>query len=172
MGAGVYVGLVSGALSLDVGVGRRTRPLGPTTTRIRAPRATVFEVLHAPYAERPTRAMRAKLTVLQRGTDMVLAAHRTPVRPGLVATTVETVRFAAPERVEFRLVRGPVPHVVEAFDLEPDGEATVLRYTGELGTDFGALGQRWGDLVARAWETAVAASLREVTAEAERRAAG
>jgi hypothetical protein len=28
---------------------------------------------------------------------------------------VETVRFTRPERVDFRLVRGPVPLVVEAF---------------------------------------------------------
>jgi hypothetical protein len=28
---------------------------------------------------------------------------------------VETVRFTPPERVDFRLVRGPVPHVVETF---------------------------------------------------------
>jgi hypothetical protein len=38
---------------------------------------------------------------------MVLAAHFTPITFG-VATTVETVRFERPERVDFRVVRGPV----------------------------------------------------------------
>jgi hypothetical protein len=48
---------------------------------------------------------------------MVLAAHRTQVRDGLVATTVETVVFQRPSSVRFRLMRGPVPHVIERFEL-------------------------------------------------------
>jgi hypothetical protein len=38
---------------------------------------------------------------------MVLAAHFTPVKCG-VTTTLETVRFERPNRIDFRLVRGPV----------------------------------------------------------------
>jgi hypothetical protein len=114
--------------------------------------------------------MRSKLEVLERGTDMVLAAHHTPVALGLTATTVETVRFDAPARIEFRLVRGPVPHVVETFELRDDSGETDLVYTGELGTDLWALGERWGGLVARSWERAVAASLVATCEEAERRA--
>lgn len=60
---------------------------------VAAPRETVFDVIAAPYAERAPRAMRAKVTVLERGADMVLAAHYTPIRGRLRATTVETVRF-------------------------------------------------------------------------------
>ena len=58
-------------------------------------------------------------------------------RLGLVAQTVETVRFTRPERVDFRLVRGPVPHVVEAFVLTEaaDGSGTRLAYDGEIGAD-------------------------------------
>jgi hypothetical protein len=33
-----YLGLVTGAVTLDVGVGRRARPLGPQTVSIAAPR--------------------------------------------------------------------------------------------------------------------------------------
>jgi hypothetical protein len=99
----------------------------------------------------------------------VLAAHFTPVRCG-VATTVETVRFERPERVDFRVVRGPVPHVVESFVLEVEGDGTRLTWAGELGTDFWALGAWWGDRVARAWEKAVRSSLDAIAAEAERRA--
>ncbi len=87
------------------------------------------------------------------------------------ATTVETVRFMRPERVDFRLVRGPVPHVSETFFLESLGDSTRLTYAGELGTDLWALGQRWGDVVARRWEAVVAESLAAVKAEAERQSA-
>ena len=100
---------------------------------------------------------------------MVLAAHRTPVRNRFVATTVETVRFIQPERVEFRLVRGPVPHVVEEFVLRERDGGTELANRGELGTDFRPLGQRWAGVVAPRWEAAVAATFDTVKSEAERR---
>ena len=164
-----YLGLITGAAPLDLGIGRRTRPLGPQVYSINAPRDLVFSLIEAPYSERTTRAMRKKVQVLARGQDLVLAAHRTPLRGSLVATTVETVKFTPPERFEFRLVRGPVPHVVETFELEERDGATVLRYDGEIGTDLWGLGQRWGDLVAASWEATVRSSLGSVKAEAERR---
>ncbi len=167
--AGLYVLVVRGALAPDLGVGRRTRPLGPQRVAIAAPRDLVFEVIAAPYRRTP-RALRQKLEVLERTEDLVLAAHYTALGHGLTATTVETVRFEPPERVSFRLVRGPVPHVVETFELSDTAEGCELLYTGELGTDLWALGERWGDLVARSWERTVAASLAGVREEAERRA--
>jgi hypothetical protein len=66
---------------------------------------------------------------------MVLAAHRTPVRERLIATTLETVRFTRPERVDFRPTRGPVPHVVEQFGLAEHEGRTRMSYRGELGID-------------------------------------
>ncbi|MFE6286990.1 SRPBCC family protein [Streptomyces sp. NPDC057877] len=165
-----YLGLVTGALPLDVGVGRRSRPLGPRTMDIAAPRDVVFDVIAQPYLGRATRAVREKVRVLERGTDMVLAAHRTPVADGrLTATTVETVRFTRPERIDFRLVRGPVPAVTESFTLTPHGTGTRLVYEGELATDLWRAGQWWGNLVAPRWEATVAASLVAVRQEAERR---
>ena len=128
------------------------------TWRIGAPRARVFDLLYVPYAERQPRAFRDKVEVWERGSDMVLAAHRTRVR-GRTVTTVETVRFHRPARIDFRLVRGPVPHVVEAFLLEERGETTELTWRGELGTDFGAVGAWWGRRVAAAWERAVRESV-------------
>ena len=62
------------------------------------------------------RSMKDHLHVWERGTDMVLAAHYTRVKCG-VTSTVEIVHFERPERVNFRLVRGPVPHVRESFVL-------------------------------------------------------
>src|SRR5262249_1662109 len=93
----------------------------------------------------------------------------TPIRGQLVATTVETVRFTRPDRIDFRLVRGPVPHVIETFILTEDQDATVLEYRGEIGADLWVLGQRWVDAVAPRWEATVAASLESIAAEAERR---
>ena len=165
-----YRGLLSGALAPDLGIGRRTRPLGPLDVVIAAPRAAVFDVIAGPYLGRTPRAMADSLQVLDRGADLVLAAHYTPLRGGRRATTVETVRFTRPSRVDFRLVRGPVPHVVETFTLtEQDPDTTLLVYTGELGTDLGPLGQWWGDRVTPVWEAAVAQTFRSVAAEAERR---
>jgi Polyketide cyclase / dehydrase and lipid transport len=168
-GIGAYLGLVTAAVPVDLGIGRRIRPLGPMTVRVAAPREVLYDVLAAPYAGRTTRALLEKVQVLERGTDMLLAAHYTPLRGRLRATTVETVRFTRPERIDFRLVRGPVPHVVESFRLDDDGDGAVLVYSGELGTDLWALGQRWGDLVATKWHAAVRESLDAARVEAERR---
>ena len=100
---------------------------------------------------------------------MVLAAHRTRVGSRTV-TTVETVRLERPGRIDFRLVRGPVPHVAESFVLEEADGATSLTWSGELGADFGGAGAWWADRVAAAWERAVEHSLAAVAAEIERRA--
>ena len=167
-GVAGYLGLITAAMPIDLGVGRRTRPLGPQRIQIAAARETVFDTIAAPYGERTTRALREKVEVLERGTDLVLAAHYTPIRGRLRATTVETVRLTRPERVGFHLVRGPVPYVVESFQLDVDADGTMLTYTGELGTDLWVLGERWGDLVATKWEATVAASLTAVKTEAER----
>lgn len=83
---------------------------------------------------------------------------------------METVTLDPPHRIKFRLLRGPVPYVVETFDFEPSPGGTRLTYTGELGTDLGHVGELWGNLVARSWEGAVRTSLAAIKVEAERRA--
>ena len=50
--AGGYVGVVTGALAIDLGVGRRTRALGPQTVKVGAPREEVFDVIAAGYLAR------------------------------------------------------------------------------------------------------------------------
>jgi hypothetical protein len=159
-------------LTLDIGIGRRLRPLGPIALQIAAPPEVVFDVIAAPYLGRTPRALRGKLEVLERGSDLVLAAHFTPVARGLTVTTVETVRFERPHRISFRLLKGPVPHVAERYELRPRDGGTAFEYTGELGTDLWALGAWWGGIVAPSWERTVAGSLEGVRAEAERRAGG
>lgn len=168
LGVLLWALVVRGSLALDLGIGRRVRPLGPLTFEIAAPRDVVFDVVAGPYLGRTPRALREKLEVLERGADLVLAAHHTPAY-GLRATTLETVRFERPERVHFRLVRGPVPHVVERFELRETADGTELEYVGELGTDLWALGALWGAAVGRTWVATVESSLAGVKAEAERR---
>ncbi len=59
--AGVYVLVVRGALTLDLGIGRRTRPLGPLSRTIAAPPEVIFDIVAAPNLGRTPRAMRDKL---------------------------------------------------------------------------------------------------------------
>jgi hypothetical protein len=162
--------LVTGAATVDTGIGRRVRPLGPLQVTIDAPRETVFQVIAGPYLGRTPRAISEEIEVLERGSDMVVAAHHTQIGRRLVATTVESVGFGRPATVEFRLLRGPVPHVVECFTLHDHGSTCRLEYAGELGTDGWAIGRWWGNVVARRWEATVRASLERIGAEAERRA--
>jgi hypothetical protein len=164
-----YVLVVRGDVTVVIGVGRTLRPLGPIEAFIAAPPEVVFDVIAAPYLGRTPRAMESKLRVLVRGTDLVLAEHFTPVGGGLVATTVETVKFERPHRVDFRLLRGPVPHVVETFELRGASGGTEFVYTGEMGTDLWGLGRWWGDKVAPRWEQTVQKSMASIKAEAERR---
>ncbi|MGH2652229.1 MAG: SRPBCC family protein [Actinomycetota bacterium] len=166
-----YRRLVTGDLVMDLSIGRTIRPLGPIDARIEAPRELVFDVIAAPYLASPPSSLAEKIQVLERSDEMVLASHHTPVREGLVATTVETVRFERPGAVYFRLLRGPVPHVIERFELAEDGDATLFHYEGELGADLWALGRLWGDVVARRWEAAVRGSVAEIRRVAEIRAA-
>jgi hypothetical protein len=170
IGAGVFGLLARGGLTIDLGIGRSVRPLGPLTMAIDAPRELVFDVISAPYLGRTPRALKRKLRVVERGEDMVLAEHFTDVGR-FVTTTLETVRFRPPSQVDFRLVRGPVPHVVERFELREVNAGTELEYSGELGADLWAFGRWWADGVAARWEAAVQSSLGAVKAEAERRAA-
>ncbi|MEP6910841.1 MAG: SRPBCC family protein [Actinomycetota bacterium] len=171
VGGGVTVGrlLVRGALTLDVGVGRSLRPLGPVSFEIAAPPDVVFDVISEPYLGRRPQALKEKLEVWERGSDMVLAAHHTTARHRRT-TTLETVRFERPTRVDFRLVRGPVPHVKESFELQPSSGGTRLTWQGELGMDFWAVGRWWAEKVGSGWEQAVRESVALITAEAERRA--
>ena len=126
-------------------------------------------MIAAPYLGRTPKALAAKLEVWERGSEMALAAHFTTAGR-VTTTTLETVRFERPHRVSFRLVRGPVPHVTETYELLEAPEGTAFVYAGELGTDLWALGEWWAARVAKAWERTVAGSVDAIQAEAERRA--
>jgi len=68
-GAG-YLGLVTGAVPVDLNLGRRVRPLGPQAIDIAAPRQLVFDIVAQPYLGRTTRAMSEKVRIIERGTGM------------------------------------------------------------------------------------------------------
>ncbi len=164
--------VVRGAVTVDLGVGRRGRQLGPLHLEIMARPEVVFDVVAAPYLGRTPRAMADKLRVVERGDDMVIAEHYTRVLGGrMLTTTVESVRFERPHLIHFRLLRGPVPLVVETFEFTSGnaGASTEFEYRGELSTDLWSLGAWWGRVVARRWESAVSGSMQSIRAEAERR---
>jgi hypothetical protein len=167
MVAGGFLALAMGRLHLDLGWGRSHHPVGLDPLPIAAPRELVYEVLSAPYLGR----VRSDSVELLAGDgEMVVAAHLTRVH-FYEARTVEVVELEAPSRMGFRHLTGPVPEATEQFRLEVDGEATVLRYEGQLGIDFFFLGRlagrRW---VVPQWNRAVAEHLSEVKRIAEQRA--
>lgn len=171
--AGGALLVVRGALTIDLGVGRRTLALGPLNARMSAAPEVVFDIVAEPYLGRTPRALAGKLRVVERSADMVVAEHYTPVLGGrTVSTTVESVRFERPRLIHFRLLRGPVPLVTETFEFKPGKSAatTDFEYRGELSTDLWSIGAWWGRVVAARWEAAVSESLQSIRAEAERRA--
>ena len=163
---------LAGRLTIDLGWGRSLHPLGPIESTIEAPRDVVFDVLAAPYLGRVPKSVREQIEVLDRGTDLVVAAHHTRLRTH-TSTTVESVRFEGPSRISFRLLRGVSPHVVEEFVLEDEGGVTRFRYSGELAMDFWAVGKLAGrHLVKPTWERVVARHIDQVKGAAEERARG
>jgi len=164
-----FVWSAHGVLTLDTGWARSVHPLGPITVLIDAPREVVFEQISGVYLGRMPAELRGKVEVLERGTDMVLAAHRT--RAGrITSVTVETVRFSPPHEVSFRHVRGPAPYAVESFLLTAIDGRTELVYEGEIGFDLGLLGRLWARRVVPVWNGVVARSLEQIKEVAERRA--
>jgi hypothetical protein len=92
--AGVRGLLARGAITVDVGIGRTLRPLGPLMVLIAAPREVVFDVVASPYLGRTPRALETKLKVLERGEDRWEAA----VRSSLEAVKAEAERRAVRTR--------------------------------------------------------------------------
>jgi hypothetical protein len=163
--------VATGSVTVDTGVGRRLRKLELPPVVMAAPREAAFDALALPYlAESPPRELRKKVRVLERGGNMVLAAHRT--RVGLLTTTtVETVVLERPTAITFYLVRGPIPYAAERFDLSESDGQTEVAYSGQLGADFWWLGRAWLAVVARTWLATVSAGLESAKTSVEQRAA-
>jgi hypothetical protein len=165
----MFLLLAVGRLNLDLGWGRSLHGLGPIEVRIAAPRDLVFEMISGPYLGRTPG--RSGVEVLARSDDLAVAAHHTKVH-FYTARTIEVVEFDRPTRVGFRHLTGPVPHAVEEFQLEEADGVTRLRYSGEVGIDFFALGRIAGrHWVRPQWELAVREHLEGLKERAELRAA-
>jgi hypothetical protein len=146
---------------------------------VNAPRELVWQQFSSTYLGSIPRGMRDDLAVVERGSDLVVAWHRSHMGP-YSAETVEAVGFEEPERIRFRHLRGPVPYAVEEFRFdEVDDETTLLTYDGEIGLDgwyAGRLAARyavvpvWMGIVNEHVESTIEAV--EKRAEARRRRAG
>jgi hypothetical protein len=165
----IYLLLVRGAITVVRPKHRSTKALGPIRVRVSAPRDVVFDTIAAPYLGRAPASLKDKLEVLDRWDDTVLAAHHTPTPRG-ISTTVETVRFIRPERVEFRLLQGPVSHTTEHFHLREVEGGTEIEYAGELGVDLPLIASWYAKKVVPIWNRTVERSLEGVKASAEERA--
>ena len=149
---------------------RFQQPLGPITLDVPASPEVVFDVVAAPYLGKTPRAMADKLRVIDRGSDLVVADHFTPILGGrFVVTTRETVAFERPHRVAFRLLHGPVAFVDEEYLLDPAESGTAFTYQGTLGSNLPLLGGWWARTNAPTWTDVVRASVEEIAAEAVRR---
>jgi len=51
---------------------------------------------------------------------------------GRQVRTLEEVGFHAPDRITYRLIRGPLPAVDEEFLVQPSGDGSLLRYRGTI----------------------------------------
>ena len=176
-GAAALTGLTAtGKLTLDTGWGRSKHHLGPLNWTVEASRELVWQQFSSTYLGSIPRDMRDSLEVVERGSDMVVAWHKSRLGR-FSAETVETVGFEEPSRIRFRHLRGPVPYAVEEFRLdEINGDTTLLTYEGELGLDgwgAGRLAARyaivpvWMRIVTEHVETTIAAVTKR--AEARRR---
>lgn len=166
--ARVYLQVARGAFTVVRPEHRVLLPLGPIRVRVAAPRELVFGTIAAPYQGHVPAALKDKLEVIERGADMVVAVHRTSTPRGL-STTVETVRFTHPERVDFRLLQGPVAHAVEYFQLHEVAGGTEIEYSGELGVDLPLITRWYAKRVVPIWNDTVRESLEGVKASAEER---
>lgn len=154
----------------DASAGRFQQPLGPITVEIPAPPQVVFDVIAAPYLGKTPRAMSDKLRVLDRGSNLVVADHYTPILRGkFIVTTRETVYFESPTRVKFRLLSGPVATVDEEYLLDATDSGAKFTYQGTLTSNLPILGAWWARTNARAWTAVVRTSIEEIAAEATRR---
>ena len=123
-----------------------------------------------PYLGRAPRVPAEKLRVLERGSDMVLAAHFTPLGGGWGWSPRRWRRSGSPgpSGSTSAWSAGWFPRLWRPC-AQRAGGWTRLAYHGEIGADLWGTGQCWCALVARRWEQTVAASLAAVKAEAQRR---
>lgn len=114
----------------------------------------------------------AHARVLERpASDLAIVEFTTSVL-GRTVRTVEEVRFIKPDRITYRLLRGPLPQVEEEFVFEPEGSGVRLRYRGHFRAHPGWLRTLIDRLIVPAvYRRAVRKSMEQIKAAAEARQA-
>jgi hypothetical protein len=89
-----YVLVVRGVVTLDLGLGRRVRPLGPIRLEVAASPETLFDVIAGPYLAKTPRAMRSKLQLGQLWGQLVARTWERAVQRSLDVAHAEPQRRA------------------------------------------------------------------------------
>jgi hypothetical protein len=105
-------------------------PLPRLSTQIGARPEIVFQVIAGLDQGAVSQAGAHHARVLERpGSDRMVVEFTTTVF-GRQVVTVEEVVLEPPLRIHYRLIKGPLPEVVEDFSLHPESKGTTLDYTG------------------------------------------
>jgi hypothetical protein len=102
----VYRLVARGSLTIDTGIGRRLRQLGPARFQIAAPQDVVFDVIATPYLGRTPRALQSELAVWERGSDI---GSRRALHPRQVRTDDDGGDGPLPSTPQDRLSRRACP---------------------------------------------------------------
>lgn len=117
----------------------RAAALRDRSITIEAPRPLVFEMAAAVGGMLPG-APRHESQLVSRDDDTMIVRYRVPAGPWTLEL-LEEVRLAAPDAIHFRVLQGPLAHVIETLEfvaLTP--RRTVVRYSGEVADDRPVIG--------------------------------
>lgn len=109
---------------------------------IKADQRLVFQLLSA-IGQGQMPGTEGSSKVLEQKGDSLVAEFITPVKTLMGQKryrTVEEVTLYPSERITFRALEGPLPHMREEFRLEGEEGCTDLYYTGELGVGYWVFG--------------------------------
>ncbi len=148
----------------------RTYRLRERSVLIHAPRQLVFEMASAVGGDLPGGPAHDS-RLLEHDGNRQLVTYRVPVGRWAFEL-LEEVRLTPPERIEYRVVRGPLSRVTETLEfVTRDPASTLVSYTGSVGDDRPVVGPMLARLVAvSAYDRFMRRSLAALKSAAERRA--
>jgi len=143
-----------------------SRPLPRLSVSIHARRELVFQLIAA-VGQGPDAA---HARVLERpAADRLIVEFTTRVL-GRTVKTLEEVGLHPPDRISYRLLRGPLPDVEEEFRLEPHEPGVVLSYSGTYQPNRGWLRALFDQMVVPPlYRRAVRQSMEQIKRAAEER---
>lgn len=111
--------------------GEMSEPIPPVHIEINAPRELVFEMASAVGGSLPDGPPHASELIRRDGN--VLVVRFSAPAPFRFFGFLEEVTLSAPSRIDYRVLEGPLDHVVEWLDFAEDGGTTTVTYAGEVG---------------------------------------